>query len=141
MSMLVDTNILTRLVDPNDPSHRVALNAVNQLTGQGELLHIVPQIMYEYWVVCTRPPSQNGLGFTPAQAHQELTRLRALFTLLDDNPAILPQWERLVIQHQVSGKNAHDARLVAVVRRGSRKRLGPAKAFMTSQAKLRRPGH
>lgn len=30
--------------------------------------------------------------------------------------AILPEWERLVVQYRVSGKQAHDARLVAAMR-------------------------
>jgi len=75
----------------------------------------VPQNFYEFWVVATRPTSQNGLGFAPAQAQAELARLKAVFIFIDDTPAVFPQWERLVVQHQVSGKNAHDARLVAAM--------------------------
>jgi predicted nucleic acid-binding protein len=47
--------------------------------------------------------------------HFELTRLKSLFPLLPDTPAIYPAWERLVVQYQVSGKSAHDARLVAAM--------------------------
>jgi predicted nucleic acid-binding protein len=75
----------------------------------------VPQNLYEFWVVCTRPVAQNGLGLSPAEPQAELTRLKALFVLLDETPAVYPQWEQLVARHQVSGKNAHDARLVAVL--------------------------
>jgi len=35
---------------------------------------------------------------------------------LDDAPAIYPQWEKLVTQHAVAGKNTHDARLAAVMK-------------------------
>jgi hypothetical protein len=52
---------------------------------------------------------------SPTEAHSELSRLKTLFTLLDDIPAILPQWEQLVIQYQVLGKNAHDVRRVAAM--------------------------
>jgi predicted nucleic acid-binding protein len=45
-----------------------------------------------------------------------MTGLRTRFRLLDDTPAILPEWERLVVAHSVLGKNAHDARLVAAMR-------------------------
>ena len=38
-----------------------------------------------------------------------------MFLLLPDAPAIYPASERLVIQHQVSGKPTHDARLVAAM--------------------------
>jgi predicted nucleic acid-binding protein len=66
-------------------------------------------------VVATRPATQNGLGLTPAQAQGELARLKALYPLLDDTPAVFPQWEQLVAHYQVSGKSAHDARLVAAM--------------------------
>jgi predicted nucleic acid-binding protein len=34
---------------------------------------------------------------------------------LPDIPSIYPRWEALVTQHRVSGKPAHDARLVAAM--------------------------
>jgi predicted nucleic acid-binding protein len=115
MSTLLDTNILTRSAQPSHAMHRTAVDAVAELHRQGETLCLVPQNLYEFWVVCTRPAAQNGLGFTPAAAQAELSRLKALFTLLDDTPSVFPQWEQLVTQYQVSGKNAHDARLVAAM--------------------------
>jgi predicted nucleic acid-binding protein len=42
--------------------------------------------------------------------------IRGMFVLLSETPAIYPAWERLVIDHQVVGKPAHDARLVAAMR-------------------------
>ena len=35
--------------------------------------------------------------------------------VLPESPLILAEWERLVSKYQVSGKSAHDARLVAVM--------------------------
>jgi predicted nucleic acid-binding protein len=75
----------------------------------------VPQNLYEFWVVCTRPLANNGLGKTAVEAAAELANAKTLFTLLDDTPAILPAWEQLVTTHAVLGKNAHDARLVAAM--------------------------
>jgi predicted nucleic acid-binding protein len=49
------------------------------------------------------------------EATSELIRLKSIFPLLPDTPAIYPVWESLVIQYQVSGKPAHDARLVAAM--------------------------
>jgi predicted nucleic acid-binding protein len=115
MNTLLDTNILARLAQPTHAMHPAAANAVDELDRQGNVLYLVPQNFYEFWVVATRPTSQNGLGFTPAQAQSELARFKALFTLLDDTPAVYPEWERLVVRHQVSGKNAHDTRLVAAM--------------------------
>jgi len=69
----------------------------------------------ELWVVATRPVEQNGLGMLPDAAAMELIRLKSMFELLPDIPAIYPAWESLVTRYQVSGKPAHDARLVAAM--------------------------
>jgi predicted nucleic acid-binding protein len=92
-----------------------AVDAVAALRLQGEELCVVPQNLYEFWAVCTRPAAQNGLGLAVAAARGEMTRLMGLFVLREDTPAIFREWERLVVAHQVSGKNAHDARLVAAM--------------------------
>jgi predicted nucleic acid-binding protein len=55
------------------------------------------------------------LGLTAAQALTEITRLKSLFRVLDDLPTIYAEWEKLVAQHAVLGKNAHDARLAAAM--------------------------
>ena len=39
-----------------------------------------------------------------------------MFELLPETPSIYAVWESLVIQHQVYGKPAHDACLVAAMR-------------------------
>jgi predicted nucleic acid-binding protein len=115
MSVLLDSNILTRLAQHTHPMHATAQGAVTALQRGGEALFIVPQNLYEFWVVATRPVAVNGLGFTAAQADAELARLEALFPLLPDTPAIFAAWRRLVAAHGVLGKNAHDARLVAAM--------------------------
>jgi predicted nucleic acid-binding protein len=115
MTFLLDTNILARNVQIGHPQHQPAVDAVTLLRSQGHTLCIVPQNLYEFWVICTRPSSANGLGKTVSEVATEFTNLKALFTLLEDTPAILPAWEQLVTAHSVLGKNAHDARLVAAM--------------------------
>lgn len=115
MSTLADTSILTRLALPGHPMHRPALDASNLLTRQGERLGIVPQNLYEFWVVCTRPLGQNGLGLSAVDTESRIADLKQVFAVVDDVPAILPAWENLVTRYGVLGKNAHDARLVAAM--------------------------
>jgi predicted nucleic acid-binding protein len=115
MSVLLDTNILARLAQHTHPMHTTAGDAVAALQRSGETLLLVPQNVYEFWVVATRPVAANGLGFTAAQADAELARLEALFAVLSDTPAILAEWRRLVVAHGILGKNGHDARLVAAM--------------------------
>jgi predicted nucleic acid-binding protein len=115
MNVLLDTNILARMAQPGTAACQVAEDAVNALSRRGDNLFLIPQVLYELWVVVTRPLAANGLGFTPAQAAAELTRVLTLFPLLPDAAGIFPQWRQLVLAHQVTGKNAHDARLVAAM--------------------------
>jgi predicted nucleic acid-binding protein len=95
--------------------HWPALDSADLSRQAGERLCLVPQNLYEFWAVATRPLAQNGLGMSVAEAEAELLKLRQLFTVLDDTPNILPEWERLVTRLGVIGKNAHDARLVAAM--------------------------
>jgi predicted nucleic acid-binding protein len=115
MNILLDTNILTRLAEPGHARYRAAFDATAALRARGDTLCIVPQNVYEFWAVCTRPTSANGLGKTPAVAAAEISTFRTNFTLLADTAAILPAWETLVTTHAVLGRNAHDARLVAAM--------------------------
>ncbi len=119
MRFLLDTNVLARLAQPDHRQHAVAAAAVEALRVRKEHLCVVPQILYELWVVCTRPANLNGLGLSVAQARSEIASVKIFCTFLRDERAIFQQWERLVAEGHVKGKNAHDARLVAaMVRHG-----------------------
>lgn len=113
MRVLLDTNIVLRIAQPSHPMHSDAAESVRVLIDRGDEPCIVPQNLYESWVVCTRPTDQNGFGMSVTQTGSEIQSLRTTFTLLRDTPAILPEWERLVTTYSVLGKNAHDARLAA----------------------------
>jgi len=113
MNILLDTNILSRSSQPHHALYKIAVDATAMLRTANHALCLLPQNLYEYWVVCTRPLGENGLGLTVAEAVLEIAKLKGLFRILDDTPAILPAWEKLVVKYQVSGKNGHDARLVA----------------------------
>ncbi|MBI1357137.1 MAG: PIN domain-containing protein [Acidobacteria bacterium] len=111
--MLVDTNVLLRALQPGHPQHALAVGAMKELRKRGEKLHVLPQNLVELWAVATRPASANGLGMSTVVAGAELYRIRRLFILLPETPPFYATWERLVITRGVSGKAAHDARLVA----------------------------
>jgi|SRR5579863_2457384 len=113
--MLVDTSVLIRTLQPHHSLFVPADRAVRLLPAQGRELHIVAQNLIELWVVATRPLGENGLGMTAAEAASELERIKSMFFFLPETPAIYPAWEALVIEHQVIGKPAHDARLVAAM--------------------------
>jgi len=117
MKTLLDTNILARLAQKSHPQHPVVEEAVKALQLQQQTLCIVPQNLYEFWVVGTRPiVALNGLGLSREQAVTEIERAKSLFTLIADTATIYPAWEQLVSQYDVKGRVAHDARLVAAMR-------------------------
>lgn len=114
MAVLLDTNILLRLAQPHHPSAQVAARALLSLRAGGETLHITQQNIVEFWAVATRPIAANGLGFSTEQTAAEVDALKRLFVLLPELP-VQEAWERLVTQYGVSGKNAHDAHLIAAM--------------------------
>jgi predicted nucleic acid-binding protein len=113
--MLVDTSVLIRTLQPHHSLFVPAERAIRLLPEQGRELHIVAQNLIELWTVATRPFGENGLGMAPTKAASELERIKGMFLLLPETPAIYPAWEALVIRHQVTGKPTHDARLVAAM--------------------------
>lgn len=114
--MLVDTSVLIRTLQPNHPLHEPATTALQLIVERGQRIHIVPQNLVELWVVATRPLGENGLGLSPFEAIIELERIKGMFFLLPEIPALYPAWEALVTQHKVLGRPAHDARLAAAMR-------------------------
>lgn len=114
MAVLLDTNILVRLVQPHHPHAQFALRALKALRSREETLFIVQQNVVEFWAVVTRPIAANGLGFTTEQASAEVNALRRLFVLAPELP-VQDVWERLVINYRIEGKSTHDARLVAAM--------------------------
>ena len=73
--ILLDTNLLIRMTRPHDPRCGVARAAIQNYRSRGERLIVVPQNLYEFWAVATRPlgappAGGNGLGMTAGQAAQ-----------------------------------------------------------------------
>ena len=115
--ILLDTNIIIRLADRDDPDHQTALMALNSLTNQQSECVLVPQVIYEYWVVATRPSEQNGLGLTSKEVGPIIDHWLDMFRLYRDERLIFHHWKSLVADYDVLGRQAHDARLVAAMQR------------------------
>ncbi|MEK6645025.1 MAG: PIN domain-containing protein [Planctomycetota bacterium] len=117
MRILLDTNVLLRSAQPKHPQFQLARDSVRNLIQQNHEVFIVPQNLYEFWVVATRPVDRNGLSLSVQQTLAEVNAIRAMFTLLLDERGIYSEWEPLVTSHAITGKRAHDARLVAAALR------------------------
>ena len=114
MAYLVGTTVLGRLANANDVRHAVAARAVLELHRRGEVLYVTPQVMVEFRNVATRPVAVNGLGLSAVDTEALATTFEARFPLLAETPDIYPAWKALVGALGVTGKQVHDARLVAV---------------------------
>jgi predicted nucleic acid-binding protein len=115
VSFAVDNNILLRSIDHGHPAQPVAENALSHLRDRGETAFIFPQNLIEFWAVAPRPIANNGLGWTTERTQREIADLKKLFVVLAYSEAILPAWEGVVLRHNVIGKQAHDAHLVAAM--------------------------
>jgi predicted nucleic acid-binding protein len=112
----VDTNVLVGAIQTFDPTLRAtARRAVKSLYRTGEELLCFPQNLVEFWNASTRPATGNGLGFSPDQAARYLDRFQTILRILPETPEIFPTWQKLVLQHRVSGIKVHDARIVAAM--------------------------
>jgi predicted nucleic acid-binding protein len=116
VAYFLDTNILLRVVQSAHPMHAAAAAALARLTTDSEDLYLLPQNVREFWNVCTRPAERNGLGLPHAQVEAEVRAIEELFPVLEDGLPVYREWRRLVLVHQVSGVQVHDAYIAAAMR-------------------------
>jgi predicted nucleic acid-binding protein len=114
MAQLVDTSVLARLANQADIAHLVAQAAIAELHRRGETLNVAPQNLVEFRNMATRPKTLNGLGLSIAEAEFKAAGFEKMFPILPETPDIFPAWKALVGALGITGKQVHDARLVAV---------------------------
>lgn len=106
---LLDTGILLRLLDEDDPFHPAVRRSVRLLRDRREKLCTTFQNVCEFWNVCTRPKSsRGGLGLDMPTVERAVTLINRWCLVLVDEPAVYPAWHRLVSTYQVRGVSVHD---------------------------------
>ena len=113
MRIGLDTNVLLRLANPLEPDHLSVRSFLDKRLGSGIEFRVLPQNLYEFWVVATRPVENNGLGLSTEECDQILSGIEAMFPCLREPSDLTTVWRDLVRRHDCKGKVAHDARLVA----------------------------
>ena len=113
MKVVLDTNVLLRLVQATDSRRATVRNALDALAKRGDIIVIFPQSIYEAWTALTRPVATNGFGLSPATAAAFIADVRKIATLLPDPPDLADTFIDFVERHAVTGPNAYDARLAA----------------------------
>ena len=115
ISYLIDSNILIRWVQPGDPDYAAVESALDNLDHQGAILCYTSQNVAEFWNGCTRPAERNGYGLTPKETDRRAIIFESRLRLLHDNVLVHQEWRKLLVSHNVSGAQVHDARLVAAM--------------------------
>ncbi len=110
MDCLVDTNVWLRALAVTHPMKAVARQAIKSLVRDGSQLCIAPRNLVELWNVCTRPVQYNGFGKSAAVTSRYCRLIESFATLLPETPDLFQKWRELVVAHEVSGKQVHDAR-------------------------------
>ena len=114
MAHLFDSNNYLRLAEKSSPQRQIVLNAVRKLRANNRIIYYTPQVLAEFWNVCTRPnAARGGLGLSIEQTERKANLIQKHFRLLSDNLATFNEWRRLVSDYQISGLQVHDAKLVA----------------------------
>ena len=114
MPHLFDSNNFLRLAEKNSAQRQIVLDAIVKLRAANEIIYYTPQVLAEFWNVCTRPASaRGGLGLTIEQTERKASVIQKYFALLPENAAAFTEWRRLVSDFQIKGAQVHDAKIVA----------------------------
>jgi len=114
--LLLDTSILVRERDTNDPKHLATIACVRRLWQTQWTLCLTTQSLIEYWSVATRPAeARGGLGLTPEEAEVDIRHFLTLHDLIEEPQGLFERWRALVNRYHVLGKQVWDARIVAVM--------------------------
>ena len=116
MVVLLDTVILLRLVDRNDPLHATVRSAVCAVKVRGDVLVMAAQNVAEFWNVCTRPTSCAAVwGSRLPRPSTAFGFWNESFPSCRTRSPPMRSGETLVVSLGVVGVQVHDTRLVALM--------------------------
>ena len=111
--ILLDTNILTASKQSDHPDFVKVTDGLKQFVTDNKELVICPQNLYEFFVACTRPMANRGLGLSREKALEEIENLKSTYRFIADPENLFETWLQVIHDHEVTGKQGHDARLTA----------------------------
>jgi len=115
VKLLLDSNVLLRWADSRAPEYAQCTEAVTRLAEASNIVYVCAQVIIESYVVASRPVKANGLGFTITEARQLIGDVEESFPCLPEPSDIGKQWSKLMMRYSVIGKQAHDARIAALM--------------------------
>ena len=117
MRWLLDTGVLLRMIHSTDPQGRDVEPAITRLLRRGDRLACGVQNVAEFWNVSTRPESsRGGFGLSLTETRRRLDVIQRLVGVVFERDAAFAIWQDLLVTHAVSGKQVHDAKLVALMK-------------------------
>lgn len=97
MPHLFDSNIFLRLAEKNNTQRPIVIDAIRHLRNKAETLYYTPQVLMEFWNVCTRPTdARSGLGLSIEQTERKANLIQKYFAVLHDNVSVFTVWRSLV---------------------------------------------
>ena len=96
-----------------DPAHTLAIEALRTLRRRREMLCFMPQVLAEFWSVCTARAQHARLRPPTLEAERRAQVVERYFRLLPDSVTTYQEWRQLLVRHTVAGVKVHDARLIA----------------------------
>ena len=112
--MFIDTNVLVYARFDGAPQCELARGKLFDLLNAPISPTISRQVVREYLAVTTRPQSWVS-PLSMSDALKDVVWLTSLFTVLEDGPAAMDELERLCRDIKLSGRQVHDANLVATM--------------------------
>lgn len=113
-SCFIDTNILIYASDRTSQWHKSANAVLKKAIGDGTALFISPQVLREYLSVATRSVTHKGTIPWEKISKNHL-RFQQVFKVLPEDTATANKLGELVHKFRVSGKQVHDANIVATM--------------------------
>ena len=112
--ILLDTNILVHGNQETSPHYTAIIQKLIELADINEELAICPQVLYEFYVMATRPgEARGGLGMNSDEALEQIEKFQKIYTFIDDPDNLFITWRNLMVKYGSQGTAGHDARLVA----------------------------
>jgi predicted nucleic acid-binding protein len=112
--VFLDTNVLVYANVASAPLHQTAISAVQNLWNGGSELWVSRQILREFLVTVTRPQTFAA----PQPVSIAIARVRYFqtrFKVVEDSPETTERLLALMAQVSVTGKQVHDANIVATM--------------------------
>ena len=116
MQVLIDTGIWLRAFDQTSVDRPLIVRSLRRLWMEKREIVTTSQNIAEFWNVSTRPPAaRGGYGLSPSAVNQRVRWIERIARVLPFTLNDYREWRELVVHHQITGVNVHDARLVAVI--------------------------